>query len=101
MHSSQSLSATADTSLSMTVIDLVAEADDADPLDLDPLYDVIDPDMLDSLPDADGFSGLEFVYQGYIVSVTDGNDGVEVTLAETGVSVDGSTGDLADTEFST
>ncbi|PGF16416.1 hypothetical protein CP556_10000 [Natrinema sp. CBA1119] len=85
----------------MTVIDLVAQADGADPLETEPLYHAIDPDLLDSLPDADGFSRLEFSYQGYTVSVTDGTDGVEISLAETGVSVDGSSGDLIDTEFST
>ncbi|MFB1066675.1 HalOD1 output domain-containing protein [Natrinema sp. H-ect4] len=94
MNTTQSPSASAETSVSMTVINLVAQADGADPLETEPLYHAIDPDLLDSLPDAEGFSRLEFSYQGYTVSVADGDDGVEV-------SVDGSGGDLIDTEFST
>lgn len=101
MNSAQSPSASAETSVSMTVIDLVAQAEGTDPLETEPLYHAIDPDLLDSLPDADGFSRLEFSYQGYTVSVTDGDDGVEISLGETSVSVDGSGGDLVDTEFST
>lgn len=99
MHSSQSPSATADASLSMTVIDLVAEAEDVDPLDLEPLYDAIDPDLLDSVPDSTGFTSLEFSYHGYTVSLTDADDGVEVSLAGTAGSTDDSSGGLVDTEL--
>jgi len=64
MNTTQSPSASAETSVSMTVINLVAQADGADPLETEPLYHAIDPDLLDSLPDAEGFSRLEFSYQG-------------------------------------
>ena len=36
-------------SMSETVVTAVADAKGVDPLDLDPLYDAIDPDALDSL----------------------------------------------------
>ncbi|QLD91194.1 hypothetical protein HWV07_07185 [Natronomonas salina] len=38
-----------DESVSETVVTAVADAKGVDPLDLDPLYDSIDPDALDSL----------------------------------------------------
>ncbi|WP_408956901.1 HalOD1 output domain-containing protein [Natrinema sp. 74] len=101
MNSFESTSVAADGSLSMTIIDLVARTDDADPVALDPLYNAIDPDLLDSLPDSDGFTSLEFSYHGYTVTVEDGADGVEVTLADAAVSTDGAGTDLVDTSSST
>ncbi|WP_245742126.1 HalOD1 output domain-containing protein [Natrinema salaciae] len=81
----------------MTVIDLVARTDDTEPIELEPLYDAIDPDLLDSLPDADGFTELEFSYEGYAVTVADADDGVEVTLESAAISADGSTSEFVDT----
>ncbi|MFA9416966.1 HalOD1 output domain-containing protein [Natrinema sp. HArc-T2] len=90
-----------DTPLSMTVVERVAEAEDADPVTLEPLYDAIDPDLLDSLPDADGFASLEFSYHGHTVRITDGNDGIAVSLVDADSSGGGSGGVAADHESST
>lgn len=43
-----------DRTVSETVVAAVAEATGRDPLDLDPLYDVVDPDALDGLFDSRG-----------------------------------------------
>ncbi|WP_222916768.1 HalOD1 output domain-containing protein [Natrinema sp. SYSU A 869] len=94
-----SVSVAADDQLSMAIIDLVAQTSDTDPVELQPLYDVIDPDLLDSLPGETGFTGLEFSYQGYTVTVADASEGIEVTLEETGRSADGSTNGLIDSSL--
>ncbi|QCS41343.1 HalOD1 output domain-containing protein [Natrinema versiforme] len=98
---STSVSVTATDQLSMAVIDLVAQVEDADPIELNPLYDAIDPDLLDSLPDSTGFTSLEFSYQGYTVAVADTDDGVDVSLEGAEISADVSRSDLMDTESST
>lgn len=98
---STSVVVTADEQLSMAVIDLVSRVDDTDPVELAPLYDAIDPDLLDSLPAADGFTSLEFSYQGYPVTVTDGDDGIRVSLEGARISAEESTSDLVDTGSST
>jgi len=85
----------------MTVIEVVARAEETDPLSLEPLYDAIDPDFLNSLPDANGFSNLEFTYHGHTVRVTDSDDGIVVSLVDPDISADGSGGVAADTESST
>jgi len=82
MNSSQSPFPTGEPSVSMTVIERVARAEETDPLALAPLYDAIDPDLLDSLSDADGFTSLEFSYHGYTVSIEEGDDGLNVSLAK-------------------
>jgi hypothetical protein len=57
------------------VVLAVAEATDADPLDLDPLYDCVDPDALDDLFESgdDGTARLSgsftFEYEGCDVAV--------------------------------
>ncbi|ELY68553.1 HalOD1 output domain-containing protein [Natrinema versiforme] len=96
-----SVSVTATDQLSMAVIDLVAQAENADPVELDPLYDAIDPDLLDSLPGSAGFTTLEFSYQGYTVAVTDTDEGVDVSLEGAEITADGLQNDLIDTESST
>ncbi|WP_226004290.1 HalOD1 output domain-containing protein [Natrinema salinisoli] len=95
------VSVSADDQLSMAVIDLVARATDTDPLELDPLYDAIDPDLLDSLPDSDGFSSLEFSYHGYTISVAAVDDEITVALEGRRISADDSSGDLIGGESST
>jgi hypothetical protein len=96
-----SVSVAADDRLSMAVIDLVARASDTDPLELDPLYDAIDPDLLDSLPDSDGFSSLEFAYHGYTISIADVDGEVMVTLEGRRISADDSSSDFVGGESST
>ncbi|AGB30439.1 hypothetical protein C488_04257 [Natrinema pellirubrum DSM 15624] len=68
--------------LSMAVIDLVSRLEDADPTALEPLYDAIDPDLLDSLPDAAGFESLVFDYHGYSIRATADDEGVRVALED-------------------
>lgn len=80
------------TSLSYEVIAAVAEREGVDPIDIEPpeydaLYDVINPEALDSLfaPRENGLSRaggrVEFAYCGYRVTVTSGGD-VDVSELE-------------------
>lgn len=68
-------------SASERVIDTIATAESVDPVELDPLYTTIDPDVLDSLFHSQQDSSSEpsapsaemrFEYQGYAVRVTAG-----------------------------
>ena len=68
---------------SVAVVERVAGAEGVDPLDLDPLYEAIDPDALDTLcggagRDARPPARIVFEYHGYTV-IVDGPD--SVTLA--------------------
>lgn len=62
--------------VSEEVVSAVAAARGADPLDLDPLSNVIDPDALDALHERDGPGGtrspdrIEFTYDGRRVAVS-------------------------------
>ena len=63
--------------LSQLVIEAVAETRDVDPLDLEPLYNAVDPDALDALfgskaqPACEPPTGeVSFSYEGYDVRVT-------------------------------
>ncbi|WP_226480599.1 HalOD1 output domain-containing protein [Natrinema amylolyticum] len=99
---STSVSVAADDQLSMAIIDLVAQTTDTDPVELEPLYHAIDPDLLDSLPGETGFTSLEFSYHGYTVVVREGRDAIEVSIADESVTIDDSTEtDLAGTGSST
>jgi len=66
---------------SEAVIYQVANHENVDPMDLSPLYDVVDPDALDSLVGTANGNGadlqIEFTYAGYNVTVT-GDGAVEV-----------------------
>lgn len=70
---------------SVAVVEAVADAADRDPLEFsEPLYSVVDPDVLDRLfPDvatsADGNQFVSFTYCGYRVTVRPG----EVIVART------------------
>ncbi|WP_225333048.1 HalOD1 output domain-containing protein [Halomicrobium urmianum] len=71
-------------SLSRSVVDRVAEAENSDPLDLDPLYEAIDPDALDALQSQtdDGRQSdcrIAFAYHGHTV-IADSSG--TVTLAD-------------------
>lgn len=61
---------------STTVVEAVAEAEDADPLDLTPLYSAVETDALDSLfaslvgDDGPAIDEVTFSYHGYDVTVT-------------------------------
>lgn len=56
------------------IIDTVAELENTSPTNLPPLYDVIDPDNLNSLLESEGVE-IEFSYSGYQITVT--SDGVQ------------------------
>ncbi|MFP8951971.1 HalOD1 output domain-containing protein [Natrialbaceae archaeon A-arb3/5] len=67
----------------MAVVELVSRADGTDPLELEPLYNAIDPEHLDSLCDPDsGFSSLEFVYAGRTVVVESTGGELEIALQD-------------------
>ncbi len=63
-------------SISASVVDALADANDVDPLELDPLYEAIDPDALDSLfshlvgGDTPRHGTVRFTTNGYEVEVT-------------------------------
>ncbi|WP_275040113.1 HalOD1 output domain-containing protein [Natrialba taiwanensis] len=86
---------------SMAIVDLVARESGTDPIELEPLYDVIDPDMLDSLCESSsGFTSLEFNYHGRNVTVradSQPEETVEISLAEPGTVAEG-TSDVFNTE---
>ena len=93
MNSQQSTTVTDDDEEpSMAVIDLVADATDTDPIDLDPLYNVIDPEVIDSLASSSDFSSLEFVYAGHTVVVETDGDGLEISLEPVTIGNDRSSG---------
>ena len=66
------------TDVARSVIEAIADAEEVDPRQLEPLYDVVDPDALNGLF-VEGAAGgrVVFRYQGYDVTV--GGDG-RVTL---------------------
>ncbi|MFP8955155.1 HalOD1 output domain-containing protein [Natrialbaceae archaeon A-CW3] len=61
------------------IIATVAAVKDVDPLDLSPLYDVVDPDALDTLFQRDAETTerqrVDFDYEGCHVVLTGGRDG--------------------------
>lgn len=65
------------------VVDAVAAAAGVSPLQLEPIATVIDPDALNAVFRS-GRSGVrvEFEYSGYVVSVTDGPDGTDVSVTQ-------------------
>lgn len=70
-------------SLSLRIIDALADATDTDPLELDPLYDVVDPEALDRFLEADptGEATVQFSYHGHSVAVrSDGAVAVDETI---------------------
>jgi len=74
-------------SAAVRVTEEVAEREGTDPLDLEPLYEAVDPDALDAFcrtggPDA----SVTFAYLGYRVTV-DGTGEVDVTDPEDGTDV--------------
>lgn len=83
-------------SISVAVVEAVAEREAVDPLALDrPLYDVVDPDALETLfpvdddgrPEVEGY--VTFVYGGRLVRVTSDR---EVRIVGPETAGDGGTG---------
>ena len=58
-------------SISLTVIEALADELDADPVDLEPLYHAVDPEALDQLfqESATGNVRIQFAYAGHTVEV--------------------------------
>ncbi|NUB89693.1 hypothetical protein HTZ84_19615 [Haloterrigena sp. SYSU A558-1] len=77
---------------SMAVIELVADASGIDPIELDPLYNVIDPEVIDTLSSSSGFSSLEFEYAGHTVVVDGTGNGIEISLEPVTIGSDRSSG---------
>lgn len=72
-------------SLSLSVIDALATELDADPVELEPLYNVIDPEALDQLFQDDGSATVtvRFTYDGHAVDVrSDGTIQIDGTVHE-------------------
>lgn len=76
-----------DATASEAVLAAVADRADADPADLPPLYDAIDPDALDALFGEGRPGRVSFPYAGYEVTVV-GRDRVTVICEALSVTVD-------------
>lgn len=76
-----------DSSVTTAIVEAVATESECDPEELEPLYEVVDPDALEAFFDA-GSRGsgsprrVAFTYEGYEVTVS-GADRIEVTRTET------------------
>jgi len=75
-----------DQRISIQIVEAIAETAGADPLELPPLYETIDPEAIDALV-ADSEAGqstspdmIKFAYAGYVITV-DSNQTVEVVDA--------------------
>ena len=63
--------------LVFTILDSIAEREDTDPLDLPPLYEVVDTDALTALLRGGSMVSASFEYHGYEVGV-DSDGGVSI-----------------------
>lgn len=75
-------------SLGQTVIEAVAKKEEVKPTVLPPLYESIDPEILDSLFEQTETGTvrkfeIEFVYNGFLVTVTV-DDGFTISIIESG-----------------
>lgn len=68
-------SAAAESVPSEDVVQTVAAREGADPTSLDPLYEAIDPDALDSAVDSGAV--VSFEYEGYEITVDEGTVTIE------------------------
>lgn len=66
-------------SVTETIVCAVADAEDASPLELRPLAEVIDADALEALVRGGGEVSVEFSYHGYRVCVSGGG---QITLSD-------------------
>lgn len=67
-----------------TVISAVASFKGVDPVDLTPLYDVVDPDALEALVDGDSdtYCHIEFEYAGVLVELDSSGECTVTEIAE-------------------
>ncbi|WP_232702309.1 HalOD1 output domain-containing protein [Halobacterium wangiae] len=79
-HTDSPLPAAEPDLITQKIVHAVADELRVDPVDLDPLYDVVDPDALNSLfhsrprVNSLGTGAVRFTYQGFEVHVTAGGD---------------------------
>lgn len=102
MNSQQSTTVAADAERepSMAVIELVADATGVDPIELDPLYNAIEPEAIDSLcASSRGFRSLSFEYAGHTVSIEQSGETLEISLESITIGTDRTLG-VADGESS-
>lgn len=59
---------------SLHVIEAIADATDADPATMPPLYDTVDPDALDAMLDADATVEIVFEYDGHAIEISGDGD---------------------------
>ncbi|ELY65709.1 HalOD1 output domain-containing protein [Natrinema versiforme] len=74
-------------SISLRIVEALADATGTDAHDLDPLYNVVDPEALDQLcgPDSNAGVRVEFEYDGAVVEVdSDGTVAVDGTVHDSG-----------------
>ncbi len=74
---SDELSVDTPASPSVTVVMGVAEREQTSPLEIEPLYETIDPDALNGLFPNDGSVRITFEYIGYTITVH-GNGHIEI-----------------------
>ena len=68
---------------SLRVVEALADATDTDPLELEPLYNVVDPEALDRLFRTDSHisASVRFEYEGHTVEVrSDGSVSIDGTV---------------------
>lgn len=74
-------------SISLRIVEALADATNTDAHELEPLYNVVDPEALDRLcgPDSSDGVRVEFEYDGVLVEVgSDGTVAVDGTVHESG-----------------
>lgn len=74
-------------SISLRIVEALADATGTDAHDLEPLYNVVDPEALDRLCDPDSSTGVrvKFEYDGAVVEVgSDGTVAVDGTVHDSG-----------------
>jgi len=75
---------------STAVIELLAQVEDTDPIELDPLYNTIDPDALDTICDPDsGFDSIEFTYGDNHVTIAATEYTLEIAVEPLQIRADG------------
>jgi hypothetical protein len=71
---SQFLNRQATQSVSERIVEAVADAKDVSSLELDPLYDVVDPDALDGFFQGGAAGLIVFIFVGWVVVVPGAGD---------------------------
>lgn len=67
---------------SEAVVRAIAQAKDIDPLEMPALYDIMDPEAINAVYNGGEFSGVQFSFCGYEVSITS-NGQISLQASET------------------